>query len=257
MWRDCVRVRVARKEFASDFEFVGLSSSIAVFYSQMRSVTEHQLALRLPTRGGRRRGAGRPVGANPRIRHLSRSGVVAAHPALVTLKVRAGLPSLRRRAFVRRIERALAAMHARGGFRVVHYSLQSNHAHFVIEAANAAELGRGMKALGTRFAGVVNRVFCQRGAVLRDRYHLQILRTPREVRNALAYVLLNVRKHRAQRGLATPAQIDPASSGRWFAGWANGARPSRDPPVVAVAASWLLRLGWRRWGRIALDETPG
>ena len=32
-----------------------------------------------------------------------------------------------------------------------------------------------------------------------DRYHLRVLRTPREVPNALAYVLLNVRQHRAQR----------------------------------------------------------
>ena len=181
---------------------------------------------------------------------------MAAHPALVTLKARDGLPSLRRRELVRRFERSLAALRARREFRVVEYSIQSNHAHFVIEAATADELGRGMKALGTRFARIVNGAFGRRGAVLRDRYHLRILRTPREVRNALAYVLLNVRKHRAQRGLATPPQIDPASSGRWFTGWAGDALPSRDPPVVAVARSWLLRVGWLRWGRITPVETP-
>jgi hypothetical protein len=77
------------------------------------------------------------------------------------------------------------------------------------------------------------------------------------VRNALASVLQNVRKHRAQRGLATPPEIDPASSGRWFAGWATDVLPSRHPPVVGAARSWLLRVGWLRWGRIALGETPG
>jgi REP-associated tyrosine transposase len=126
----------------------------------------------------------------------------------------------------------------------------------VIEAESAAELARGMKALGTRFARLVNRVFGRTGAALRDRYHLRVLRTPREVRNALAYVLLNVRKHRAQRGLPTPSQVDPASSGRWFTGWTDDLR-SHDPPVVAVATSWLLRLGWQRRGRIALTESPG
>ena len=85
---------------------------------------------------------------------------------------------------------------------------------------------------------------------------MRLLRTPREVRNALAYVLLNVRKHRAQRGLATPPSIDSASSGRWFAGWAGDLLPARDPLVVAAARSWLLRVGWLRWGRIAPDETP-
>jgi hypothetical protein len=176
----------------------------------------------------------------------------------VTIKVRAGLPSLRRKSVVRAFERSLAALRAaRGGFRVIHYSLQANHTHFVVEAANAAELGRGMKALGTRFARIVNRAFGARGAVLRDRYHARVLRTPREVRNALAYVLLNVRKHRAQRGLVTPPQPDAASSARWFSGWACGVLPARDPPVVAAARSWLLRVGWRRWGRIALAEAPG
>ena len=176
---------------------------------------------------------------------------------LVTLKVRAGLPSLRRRRVIMRFERSLAALRARSTFRVVENSIQSNHAHFVIEADDAAELGRGMKALGTRFARIVNGVFEVRGSVLRDRYHLRVLRTPREVRNALAYVLLNVRKHRAQRGLATPPRVDPASSGRWFRGWTGETLPARDPPVVTTAKSWMLRSGWLRWGRLALAETPG
>ncbi len=179
------------------------------------------------------------------------------HPALVTLKVRAGLPSLRRRGFVRSFERSLAALRARSDFRVVEYSIQSNHAHFIVEAESPDELGRGMKALGARFARAVNRAFGARGAVLRDRYHLRVLWTPREVRNALAYVLLNVRKHRAQRGLATPPRVDPASSGRWFAGWASEVLLARDPPVVSAARSWLLRVGWVRWGTISPAETPG
>ena len=126
---------------------------------------------------------------------------------------------------------------------MVEYSIQSNHAHFVVEADGADALGRGMKALGARFARAVNRMLGRRGAVLLDRYHARILRTPREVRNALAYVLLNVRKHRAQRALATPASVDGASSGRWFTGWAGDVRSRHDPPVVAAAKSPLLRVG--------------
>ena len=219
-------------------------------------IRDDQLALRFPTRGGSRRGAGRPEGPRPRIRHRSRPAISATHPALVTLKVRPGLPSLRRRNLVRRFERSLLGVRDKPAFRVVQYSVQSNHVHLVIEADGPAELGRGMKALGTRFARLVNAAFGMTGAVLQDRYHLRVLRTPREVRNALAYVLCNVRKHRAQRGLATPPSIDPASSGRWFAGWADDAPRSHDPPVVARAKGWLLRVGWLRWGRIALIESP-
>jgi hypothetical protein len=43
-----------------------------------------------------------------------------------------------------------------------------------------------------------------------------VLRTPREVRHAIAYVLLNARRHLAklERRLPRIARIDPATSGR-------------------------------------------
>ena len=59
----------------------------------------------------------------------------------------------------------------------------------------------------------MNRVFRRAGSVLRGRYHVRVLRTPREVRNALAYVLLNTRKHWKQRtGAALPANRLPSPS---------------------------------------------
>jgi len=76
-----------------------------------------------------------------------------------------------------------------------------------------------MKAIGARLARAVNRVFARSRPVLADRYHVRVLRTPREVRNALAYVLLNARGTReGGRTLSRAFGIDPASSGRWFDG---------------------------------------
>jgi hypothetical protein len=94
----------------------------------------------------------------------------------------------------------------------------------------------------------VNRVFGRYGPVLADRYHVRLLRTPREVRNALAYVLLNASKHaaRAGRTLSRAVRIDPASSGRWFDGWRESAKPPPGRRPVALARSWLLAVGWRR-----------
>ena len=67
--------------------------------------------------------------------------------------------------------------------------------------------------------GCGGRAFGRGGAVLHGRYHLHVLRTPREVRNAFAYVLLNTRKHwKELRGMAPPTRMDEASSGRWFEG---------------------------------------
>ena len=148
----------------------------------------------------------------------------------------------------------------RGEFRVCQYSIQRDHLHLVVEAAGKDALGRGMKAVASRLARAVNRVFARKGPVLFGRYHLRVLATPREVRNALAYVLLNVRKHWRQRnGTPPPVRLDVASSGAWFDGWKRSppATEERGPRGVARPHTWLLVEGWRRHGLIDPAETPG
>jgi REP element-mobilizing transposase RayT len=171
-----------------------------------------------------------------------------------------GLPSLRSARFVREFERSLAVACERIRFRVAHYSIQNDHVHLIVEAGSVRDLACGMKSIGARVGRAANRVFLRRGRVLADRYHLHVLRSPREVRRAIAYVLLNARRHLAKSGRrplrSTP--IDPASSGRWFDGWKLGA--GCDPArlrAVSTPRTWLLRLGWRRHGLIGLDEVPG
>src|SRR5262249_60482741 len=114
-------------------------------------------------------------------------------------KLRPGIASLR----IPRVWRAVEASFAKGcerrAFRLLHYSIQSNHAHLIVEAANTDALGRGMKSIAARFARAVNRALRRSGPVLKERYHMRVLRTPAEIRNALAYVLLNTRTHIAQR----------------------------------------------------------
>jgi hypothetical protein len=152
----------------------------------------------------------------------------------------------------------------RGEFRVLHYSLQRDHVHLIVEADSARALACGMKSIGARLARAVNRVFRHAGAVLDGRYHLRWLRTPREVRTALAYVLLNVRKHWRQRfGRNPPVRLDVASSGRWFDGWSDPTFTGettcigQKPPEVSPARTWLARVGWRRHGLVDPREVPG
>jgi REP element-mobilizing transposase RayT len=169
--------------------------------------------------------------------------------------VRSDVPALRRKAMVRALRRSFAQSCERGSFRLVHYSLQRNHLHLIVEAAGREALACGMKSISARFARCVNRVFRRRGQVLDGRFHAVVLKTPTQVRNALRYVLLNARKHGSRlRG------IDPASSGRWFDGWravverGDAIGGARD---VAPPRSWLLGVGWRKRGLIALDEDVG
>ena len=150
----------------------------------------------------------------------------------------------------------------RGSFRVVHYSIQRNHVHLIVEAAGKGALASGMKSIGARLARAVNRCFERTGPVLDGRYHARVLRSPREVRNAVAYVLLNARKHwRERRRVAPPVRLDEASSGRWFRGWKRalpgGAARGPGPPGVSEARTWLLRVGWQRHGLIDPAEIPG
>ena len=210
--------------------------------------------------GGRRAGAGRKCGPSPRHDHRARSRLASCHPCHVTLKVKSNLPSLRSVRLVRELERSFAAVCERGCFRVTHYSIQNDHVHLIVEATSNRDLASGMKSIGARVARAVNRVFGRSGRVLADRFHLHILRTPREVRNALAYVLLNARRHLAKLGRALPraATVDPASSGRLVSGWNRRFQPAplRQPPPVSPPHTWLLRVGWRRHGLISPGEVP-
>jgi len=214
-----------------------------------------------PRWGGRRAGAGRKRGPDPRDPHRARGALAARFPCHVTLKVRRGLPSLRTVRLVRELERSFAAACDRGRFRLVHYSIQNDHVHAIVEAASQRDLACGMKSIGARIARAVNRIFPRRGPVLADRYHLHILRTPREVRHALAYVLMNARRHLAKLGRRVPrvAQVDPASTARWFTGWRAGFVPRvpDEPCPVAAPHTWLLATGWRRHGLLDPSEIPG
>jgi REP element-mobilizing transposase RayT len=162
------------------------------------------------------------------------------------------------------VERALAGVLGRPGFSVVHFSVQTNHVHLLVEARDTCALARGMQALAIRLALALNRHLGRKGPVLSDRYHARALRTPREVRNALSYVLNNFRRHvaaswRRDGSVVNPYWLDPCSSARAFDGWRGEAEPPEPgarPPPISPAATWLFTVGWRRHGLVRVDETP-
>ena len=145
----------------------------------------------------------------------------------------------------------------RFGMRLIEFCVLRNHVHFVVEASNRSRLSRGIKGLLIRVAKRLNKHWGRKGTVFPERYHARPWSTPSEVRNGLAYVAGNLRRHAAQAGKTLPSQwVDPCSSGPAFSGWIEDVGPDKRVPVL-VAETWLLRVGWRRRGLVAVDAVPG
>jgi putative transposase len=218
--------------------------------------------------GGKRRNAGRKPGPHPKTPHRARPRHYHGHPVHVTL--RAGLGSLRSQVLYPTVRIAISRATRKDPqrFRIVHYSVQSNHVHLICEAAERRALTAGVHGLEARITRYINELLSRRGSVWSDRWHGRVLKSPREVRNALVYVLANFRKHASR---PVPRGVDPCSSGAWFHGW-RGIEGDRGPPPVAGQArplsredeqvptsaprTWLLRKGFLRAGRLNLDDAP-
>jgi putative transposase len=170
-------------------------------------------------------------------------------PVHVTQRIQPGVGWLRRQSRARLIEDAMRAARLRFGLRVVHYSIQGNHLHLIVECESAAGLARGMQALAIRIAKGLNALARRRGSVFVDRYHVHALTTRREVANAVRYVLANYRHH--ARDVLPRSWRDPLSSVRYVA-----AAPPDDAPACPPR-TWLLRIGWKlepAAGRLAGHE---
>src|SRR5262245_13707049 len=133
-------------------------------------------------------GAGRkPSGRRVGVPHRTRLAHVARHPVHVTLRAECSLPSLRGDRLFPLLRRGFAQS-SRGGLRILHFSVQTDHVHLIVEAESGEALSRGLQGLAI-LAKRVNRALDRAGSFWSDRYHARPLRTPREVRNALVYVL--------------------------------------------------------------------
>ena len=188
---------------------------------------------------------------------MARPTLSGREPLLVTLKLAPHLASLRGARMFRRVLATLVEAKERLGTRIVQFSVQRDHVHLLVESASKSDLSRAMKGLAVRLARAVNRELGRTGAVLGDRYHARVLATPRQARNAIAYVLCNARKH----GHAPNVRgwVDPCSSAGWFDGWIVSLAEGRVSTLVATARprTWLLRIGWRRGGLLHPDHRPG
>jgi REP element-mobilizing transposase RayT len=219
-----------------------------------------QMTFGFVRRGGKRPGSGRKptTPGRPGVAHRRRPALSGREPVHVTLRLHDEVPNVRRNALHGVIFNALRASSCKDGFRLCQFAVLGNHLHLIVEAPSAQRLARGIQGLCVRLSRRINQALRRRGRFFSDRYHAHVLRTPTEVHRAIAYVLLNHRKHEAERSAyVPPPAVDPFSSGPWFEGWAvapaNAARLRKlSEPPVATATTWLLQHGWRKLGPIVI-----
>jgi len=183
--------------------------------------------------------------------HDTRAKIDPRYPLQVTIRAAPGLPSFRSARVFEALRRAIARA-SLDRFRVIHFSIQQDHGHFIVEGDEARRARGGMHGLAIRIALAVNRVLGRKGPVVGDRYHVRPLRTPREMRTSMVYVLLNFRKH-----LRAPSGVDPRSSGPHFAGWQRRPTNPDGSAVTAEPTTWMAAIGWRRaGGPLRVEEHP-
>jgi hypothetical protein len=224
------------------------------------------------TWGGRRPGAGRKPGPNPKTPHRALTTYTGKSPVLMTLH--ASIDTLRSERAFDAILRAVAGTNAFAAdqFRIVHFSVAPNRVYLIAEARNARSLSSGARSIAIRIARYVNDTLSRTGPLWADRWRRRDLKTPADVRRALVYVFGNFRAHVPH---AARASIDPYSSAAWFDGFRGYDPTSGAPPLAetraGVAASFetsrsespvlpprsaLLASDWRKLGLIGLKETP-
>ena len=213
--------------------------------------------------GGKRPNAGRkrrdPDG-RANVAHVSRPVHKGRHPVHVTLRAKSGLPSFRQQRVQRLLAEVLRDQRRRrynADFRVIHYSIQGNHLHLIVEADSERAQGyqplrAGISGLEIAFARRLNMMLRRTGKVWDNRYHRHDLKTPKEVRSGLAYVFENYTHH----GVKTYGDgvLDMYSSSWLFDGW-EGQHVVFDDRErwrwpVRPPETWLARKGYLVHGKL-------
>jgi REP element-mobilizing transposase RayT len=168
------------------------------------------------------------------------------------MKAVAGLPSFRRESIRKALCQTVWAAQREVEFRILHFSVQPNHLHLIVEAEEGVALSRGVQGFAVRVAKSVNRRLSRRGKLWRHRYFARDLRTARQVRTALVYVLQNHKK-----SLRGQMAMDLYSSAALFDGW----EVSRETDFLRWGALEMTGLGagppWRAMRDARADARAG
>jgi REP element-mobilizing transposase RayT len=146
------------------------------------------------------RGAGRPAIHDPGIRHTERPLIKKPSSLHLTIKVEKIKADIKNKTVLSILKRAIQNARKQG-LRVIHFSLEYDHVHLLIEAENNTTLGKGMQAFGVTFSKAINRVRKTTGKVYKHRYHFKAITSPKQLKNVMSYIFKNGVKHGTSKSM--------------------------------------------------------
>ena len=163
----------------------------------MKKIRKHtQLSLLNPKRAGRK-----PI-HDKGIRHIRRERFERESSFHITIKVREDKSDLQNKMILKALHHAIMKARAKS-LKVIHYTLEYNHIHMLVEAFNQEQLSNCMQSFGVTLAKMINKVKFKKGGVYKHRYHLRRLISVMELKNVLKYIFNNGIKHKNSNTIMT------------------------------------------------------
>ncbi|MBC7430062.1 MAG: transposase [Bacteriovorax sp.] len=153
--------------------------------------------------------AGRPAINDRGIRHIRRDRITKPTSMHLTIKVREYKADIKSKRILRALHHAIIRARLKK-LKVIHYTLEYNHVHLLVEASDHKVMHRGMQALGISLSKSINKIKCLKGTVYKHRYHLKRLTSTQQLKNVLHYIFNNGIHHKRTSSILDPYNSMPA-----------------------------------------------
>lgn len=148
-------------------------------------------------------GAGRKAFNDPSIRHRKRAEIKKPSSLHLTIKIEKRKAGIKNKAILKVLKRAILKGRS-SGLRIIHFTLEYDHVHLLVETDCKIKLGRGMMRLGVTLSKGINKCKQEIGQVYKHRYHQRFITSGRDLKNVMNYIFHNGLKHRTAINFLNP-----------------------------------------------------
>ncbi len=140
------------------------------------------------------KGAGRKPTMDPGIRHTKRLTFHRTTALHLTIKINKENSGLKTIEIAKKIKASFKKLYS-NSVNLVHFTIEYDHIHLLVEAKSHLHLGKAMQSFGISLAKKLNYHRKKVGTVYKHRYHQRILKTKTEIKNVINYIFQNGKKH--------------------------------------------------------------